>query len=66
MIKCICDIFDLGRCFCLDHASITIDKAVRGKNLTRAEYTIKDYEKWVRVEVHDESGRYAWSNILVL
>ena len=27
---------------------------------------IKDYEKWVRVEVHDESGRYAWSNILVL
>lgn len=50
----------------LTNASITIDKAVRGEGLTHAEYTLKDYEKWVRVEVHDKNGDYAWSNIIEL
>ncbi|MBR3943174.1 MAG: hypothetical protein IKJ55_07425 [Clostridia bacterium] len=50
----------------LSNASITKDKSVRGENLTHAEYTIKDYEKWVRVEVHDKAGNYAWSNIIEL
>jgi ParB family chromosome partitioning protein len=27
---------------------------------------IKDEEKWVRVEVRDENGKKAWSNIFVI
>ena len=62
-------IADCSECVMIDfltNASITIDKAVRGENLTHAEYKIKDYEKWVRVEVHDKNGNYAWSNIIAL
>ncbi|MBQ2966977.1 MAG: PHP domain-containing protein [Clostridia bacterium] len=62
-------IADCSECVMIDflsNASITKDKAVRGENLTHAEYTIKDYEKWIRVEVHDKSGNYAWSNIIEL
>lgn len=62
-------IADCSECIMIDfltNSSITIDKSVRGENLTHAEYTIKDYEKWVRVEVHDENGNYAWSNIITL
>ena len=42
------------------------DKIYRGENLTTAEYTIKDFDKWVRVEVLDADGNYAWSNIINL
>jgi predicted metal-dependent phosphoesterase TrpH len=42
------------------------DKIYRGENLTNAEYTIKDFDKWVRVEVLDKDGNYAWSNIINL
>lgn len=42
------------------------DKIYRGENLTNAEYTIKDFDKWVRVEVLDSDGNYAWSNIINL
>ena len=62
-------IADCSKCVMIDfltNASITLDKAVRGKNLTHAEYTIKEYEKWARVEVHDSNGNYAWSNIIIL
>ena len=62
-------IADCSECVMIDfltNASITIDKAVRGENLSHAEYKIKDYEKWVRVEVHDKNGNYAWSNIIAL
>ena len=38
----------------------------RGENLTWAEYQIKEKEKWIRVEVCDRRGNYAWSNILCL
>ena len=40
------------------------DRTVRGENLTGATYRIKPHDKWVRVEVMDASGRYAWSNII--
>ena len=40
------------------------DKIIRGYDLTCAEYSLKDFEKWVRVEVVDEKGNYAWSNII--
>ena len=50
----------------LANAAWAPDKIIRNENLTYAEYPIKDFEKWVRVEVHDEKGNYAWSNIIVL
>ena len=42
------------------------DRVLRGENLTHFEYRIKSKEQWVRVEVQDENGRYAWSNIFVI
>lgn len=42
------------------------DKIYRGNDLTYAEYPLKDFEKWVRVEVVDSMGNYAWSNIINL
>ena len=50
----------------LSNAVWAPDKIVRGEGLTYAEYTIKDFEKWVRVEVIDDKGNYAWSNIVVV
>lgn len=41
-------------------------RVLRGKDLTHFEYEIKDEEKWVRVEVRDENGKKAWSNIFVI
>lgn len=40
--------------------------ALRGEKLTHFEYKVRDGEKWVRVEVLDEKGNYAWSNIIVV
>ncbi len=42
------------------------DRMVRGNDLSGAEYTLKDFEKWVRVEVTDKNGNRAWSNIIKL
>ena len=42
------------------------DRVVRGSSLTHHEYVINPNEKWVRVEVCDEHGKKAWSNIFVL
>lgn len=40
------------------------NRVYRGENLTHAEYTLCDSDKWVRVEVTDRSGNSAWTNIL--
>lgn len=48
----------------LSNATWVGDKIFRGENLTYAEYPIKDFEKWVRVEVVDDKGNYAWSNVI--
>lgn len=40
------------------------DRITKGKNLTHGEYRIKSCEKWIRVEIVDEDGNYAWSNII--
>ena len=40
------------------------DRITKGENLTHAEYRIKDCEKWIRAEVLDKDGNYAWSNII--
>ena len=50
----------------LSNASWNPERIVRGNGLTHAEYEINSYEKWVRVEVCDDQGRYAWSNIVVV
>lgn len=42
------------------------DKILRADALTSGEYKVKDYEKWVRVEVSDKNGLCAWSNVFVL
>jgi len=39
-------------------------KITRGENVTHAEYALNDYEKWVRVEVRDKNGNYAWSSVI--
>ncbi len=38
----------------------------KGENLTHAEYTLRPWDKWVRVEVKDANGNYGWTNILVI
>ncbi len=48
----------------LSNAAWGPDRITRGEGLVRAEYKIKEHDKWVRVEVHDAEGRYAWSNII--
>lgn len=40
------------------------DRVLRGQGLTHHEYTIGATERWIRVEVCDEHGKFAWSNIL--
>lgn len=45
-------------------ASWAKDRVIRGENLTCAEYTLQDYDKWVRVEVKDAEGRFAWSSVI--
>ena len=45
-------------------ASWAKDCVIRGENLTCAEYTLQDYDKWVRVEVKDAAGRFAWSSVI--
>lgn len=42
------------------------DRMTRGENLTHAEYPVKAWEKWVRVEVCDDRGCFAWSNVIPL
>ena len=48
----------------LSNAAWGEDRITRGENLTYAEYRIKEHDKWVRVEVKDKDGNYAWSNII--
>jgi hypothetical protein len=44
----------------------TRERAFRGEGLTYAEHTLRDDERWIRVEVRDAEGREAWSNILTI
>lgn len=60
-------IVDCSECVMISfvtNAAWTANRVVRGENLTSAEYEIKDFEKWVRVEIKDKDGKYAWSNII--
>ena len=40
------------------------DRVLRGQGLTHHEYTLRETERWVRVEVCDQKGKFAWSNII--
>lgn len=46
------------------NAVYTNDRVFRGEGLTHAEYEIKKGERFIRVEVTDEDGNEAWSNII--
>ena len=62
-------IADCSPCVTIDflsNSSWVPDKMTRGSGLTHAEYQIKGWEKWVRVEVSDEQGRFAWSSVIML
>jgi len=50
----------------MSNAAWARDRMVRGDWVERAEYTLKDFEKWIRVEVTDKDGNRAWSNIIKL
>lgn len=49
----------------LSNSSWEGDRVIRGEKLTHAEYAMRDYERWVRVEIVDENGCYAWSNVIM-
>lgn len=60
-------IADCSACVTIDFLSNSAwapDKMTRGSGLIHAEYTIKAWDKWVRVEVSDENGNFAWSNVI--
>ena len=60
-------IADCSECASICFMSNTVwapNRVYRGENLTHAEYTLCDSDKWVRVEVTDRSGNSAWTNIL--
>lgn len=42
------------------------DRVFKGEALTHADYRIKPDEKWIRVEVMDKNGNYAWSNVITV
>ncbi len=50
----------------LSNSSWSEGKTFRGENLTGAEYNLRDFEKWVRVEARDSDGNYVWSSIITL
>lgn len=61
-------IVDCSECVKIDFLTNAVwesDKMLRGKNLTHAEHEIRDFIKWIRVEVLDDNGKYAWSNIMM-
>ena len=64
--KLVVDCSKCSKIMFLSNASWARDKITRGTDLTHAEYPFKEFEKWVRVEVVDEDGNYAWSNIIKL
>lgn len=39
-------------------------RTVRGENLTQAEHTLGENERYVRIEAYDAQGRACWSNII--
>lgn len=50
----------------MTNAAWAPDRMARADSLECAEYTLKEFEKWLRVEVVDKNGNRAWSNIIVL
>lgn len=62
-------IADCSACATIDfltNSAWAPDKMTRGSGLTHAEYRIKEWEKWVRVEVSDDQGCFAWSSVIML
>ncbi len=50
----------------MTNATWAPDRMVRAESVESATYTLKEFEKWLRVEVVDKNGNRAWSNIIVL
>jgi len=41
------------------------NRTLRGENLTHFEYTMQPDERWVRVQIADQNGKLAWSNLFL-
>ena len=61
--KLIVDTTPVSKIGTVSNAAWLPDRVIRGENLTHFEYEIRSIEKWVRVEVTDNEGKKAWSNI---
>ena len=61
-------IADCSECVTLAFMSNAAWQSGRMKRgaVTHAEYEIKPNDKWVRVEVKDKDGGYAWSNVITV
>lgn len=62
--KMIADCSECVKIDFLSNAAWGPDRITRGENLTHAEYQIKPFDKWVRLEVLDKDGNYGWSNVI--
>ena len=50
----------------MSNATWAPDRMVRAECVESATYTLKEFEKWLRIEVTDKNGNRAWSNIMVV
>lgn len=64
--KMIADCSEVVEISFVSNSSYAPDRIIKGEALTHAEYPIKEWEKWIRLEVKDKEGRYGWSNIIEL
>jgi len=61
--KIIVDSSECAKVVFASNAAWAPGRVLKG-NITHAEYEIKPFEKWVRVEAFNETGKCAWSNII--
>ncbi len=62
--KIIADCSECTQMLFLSNFVIANGRTIEGDAITHGEYEIKEGEKWIRVEVEDKNGKYAWSNII--
>ena len=63
--KIVVDCSPVEEIFFMSNSAWEPDRAVRGENLTHAEYTPSCHEKWVRVEIR-RGNDFAWSNVFFI
>ena len=64
--KIVADCSECAKIVFFSNTAWAPDRVTRGERLTRAEYAIKAWDKWVRAEVFDADGNCAWSHVILL